>query len=174
MHVTQEAGDSPRTPMMRKKKSGPSTPQSSSARHRITAETPCSPAVRRALKYSDNNENTPPRPLRENNPANVGESPRVNKHPKQGPSPAKSDLTSSQCSKESPGGAHKRSTSVDIRKMQSMFKTAAEDNIKSIRNYVTDLKERVAKLQYQKQLLVCQVLFQTLPAFHVRFGMCML
>lgn len=42
--------------------------------------------------------------------------------------------------------------------MQNLFKTAAEDNIKSIRSYVTELKERVAKLQYQKQLLVCQVL----------------
>jgi centromeric protein E len=42
--------------------------------------------------------------------------------------------------------------------MQNLFKTAAEDNIRSIRSYVTELKERVAKLQYQKQLLVCQVL----------------
>ncbi|XP_024521728.1 kinesin-like protein KIN-7A [Selaginella moellendorffii] len=57
-----------------------------------------------------------------------------------------------------PSGGHRRSNSVDIRKMQNMFKTAAEDNIKSIRAYVTELKERVAKLQYQKQLLVCQVL----------------
>ncbi|GBG84191.1 hypothetical protein CBR_g38162 [Chara braunii] len=48
--------------------------------------------------------------------------------------------------------------SVDIRRMQTLFKTAAEENIKSIRNYVTDLKERVAKLHYQKQLLVCKVL----------------
>lgn len=47
---------------------------------------------------------------------------------------------------------------MDIKKMQSMFKTAAEENIRSIRAYVTELKERVAKLQYQKQLLVCQVL----------------
>ena len=52
----------------------------------------------------------------------------------------------------------KKNNSVDIRKMQSMFKTAAEENIRSIRAYVTELKERVAKLQYQKQLLVCQVI----------------
>nr|AMS24225.1 kinesin 7-IId protein [Marsilea vestita] len=52
----------------------------------------------------------------------------------------------------------KKNNSVDIRKMQQMFKTAAEENIRSIRAYVTDLKERVAKLQYQKQLLVHQVL----------------
>jgi centromeric protein E len=52
---------------------------------------------------------------------------------------------------------HRRNNSVDIKKMQNMFKTAAEENIRSIRTYVMELKERVAKLQYQKQLLVCQV-----------------
>lgn len=52
----------------------------------------------------------------------------------------------------------RRSNSVNVKKMQKMFKTAAEENIRSIRAYVTELKERVAKLQYQKQLLVCQVL----------------
>lgn len=48
-------------------------------------------------------------------------------------------------------------SSVNVKKMQRMFKNAAEENIRSIRAYVTELKERVAKLQYQKQLLVCQV-----------------
>ncbi|KAE8676118.1 hypothetical protein F3Y22_tig00111633pilonHSYRG00117 [Hibiscus syriacus] len=48
--------------------------------------------------------------------------------------------------------------SVDVKKMQRMFKDATEENIRSIRAYVTELKERVAKLQYQKQLLICQVL----------------
>lgn len=157
IYVGQETGgDSPKTPARRK----PYNPQGSIARERYTADTPCSPAVRRGLRYNDNSENTPPRALREhNNPHNTGEmaSPRVHGHHKQGASPAKSDLSSSQCSKESPGGGHKRSNSVDIRKMQNLFKTAAEDNIKSIRAYVTELKERVAKLQYQKQLLVCQV-----------------
>ncbi|KAA0054246.1 kinesin-like protein NACK2 [Cucumis melo var. makuwa] len=52
----------------------------------------------------------------------------------------------------------KQSNSVNVKKMQRMFKTAAEENIRSIRAYVIELKERVAKLQYQKQLLVCQVL----------------
>ncbi|OMO67118.1 hypothetical protein CCACVL1_20780 [Corchorus capsularis] len=52
----------------------------------------------------------------------------------------------------------RQTNSVDVKKMQRMFKNAAEDNIRSIRAYVTELKERVAKLQYQKQLLVCQVL----------------
>ncbi|KAI3976199.1 hypothetical protein MKX01_019145 [Papaver californicum] len=51
-----------------------------------------------------------------------------------------------------------RSGSVNMRKMQKMFQNAAEENVRSIRAYVTELKERVAKLQYQKQLLVCQVL----------------
>ncbi|XVE97836.1 hypothetical protein REPUB_Repub03eG0053000 [Reevesia pubescens] len=52
----------------------------------------------------------------------------------------------------------RQTNSVDVKKMQRMFKNAAEENIRSIRDYVTELKERVAKLQYQKQLLVCQVL----------------
>lgn len=50
-----------------------------------------------------------------------------------------------------------RSSSVNMKKMQKMFQNAAEENVRSIRAYVTELKERVAKLQYQKQLLVCQV-----------------
>ncbi|KAJ0962908.1 hypothetical protein J5N97_028030 [Dioscorea zingiberensis] len=53
---------------------------------------------------------------------------------------------------------HRRSSSVNMRKMQKMFQNAAEENVRNIRQYVTELKERVAKLQYQKQLLVCQVL----------------
>ncbi|XP_072992493.1 kinesin-like protein KIN-7A [Typha latifolia] len=53
---------------------------------------------------------------------------------------------------------YRRSSSVNMRKMQQMFRNAAEENVRNIRAYVTELKERVAKLQYQKQLLVCQVL----------------
>ncbi|XP_073115420.1 kinesin-like protein KIN-7A [Elaeis guineensis] len=53
---------------------------------------------------------------------------------------------------------YQRSSSVNMKKMQKMFQNAAEENVRSIRAYVTELKERVAKLQYQKQLLVCQVL----------------
>ncbi|KAJ0668479.1 putative plus-end-directed kinesin ATPase [Helianthus annuus] len=53
---------------------------------------------------------------------------------------------------------HRRSSSVNMRKMQKMFQNAAEENVRSIRTYVTELKERVAKLQYQKHLLLCQVL----------------
>uniref|UniRef100_A0ACD6AF60 Uncharacterized protein n=1 Tax=Avena sativa TaxID=4498 RepID=A0ACD6AF60_AVESA len=53
---------------------------------------------------------------------------------------------------------NRRSSSVNMKKMQRMFQNAAEENVRNIRDYVTELKERVAKLQYQKQLLVCQVL----------------
>ncbi|KAK4769504.1 hypothetical protein SAY86_027654 [Trapa natans] len=65
--------------------------------------------------------------------------------------------------KESPSRSNgtpimKQSKSINVKKMERMFKTAAEENIRSIKAYVTELKERVAKLQYQKQLLVCQVL----------------
>nr|GMD60675.1 kinesin-like protein NACK1 [Ipomoea batatas] len=56
------------------------------------------------------------------------------------------------------GTPDRRSGSVNMRKMQKMFQEAAEENVRSIRAYVTELKERVAKLQYQKKLLVCQVL----------------
>lgn len=65
--------------------------------------------------------------------------------------------------KESPSRSHgtptpKQSKSINVKKMERMFKNAAEENIQSIKAYVTELKERVAKLQYQKQLLVCQVI----------------
>ncbi|CAJ1940588.1 unnamed protein product [Sphenostylis stenocarpa] len=54
--------------------------------------------------------------------------------------------------------ATRQSKSVSVKKIQKMFKNAAEENIRSFRVYVTELKELVAKLHYQKQLLVCQVL----------------
>ena len=66
--------------------------------------------------------------------------------------PSKSEDTSSK-----EGTPYRRSSSVNMRKMQKMFQNAAEENVRSIKAYVTELKERVAKLQYQKQLLVCQV-----------------
>lgn len=69
--------------------------------------------------------------------------------------PTKSEEGGDVSSKE--GTPYRRSSSVNMRKMQKMFQNAAEENVRSIRTYVTELKERVAKLQYQKQLLVCQV-----------------
>ena len=72
--------------------------------------------------------------------------------------PTKSEEGGDVSSKEGTPG-YQRSSSVNMRKMQKMFQTAAEENVRNIRAYVTELKERVAKLQYQKQLLVCQVYF---------------
>ncbi|KAL4012645.1 hypothetical protein IC575_029754 [Cucumis melo] len=71
--------------------------------------------------------------------------------------PTKSEEGGDVSSKESTP-CYRRSSSVNMKKMQKMFQNAAEENVRSIRAYVTELKERVAKLQYQKQLLVCQVL----------------
>lgn len=71
--------------------------------------------------------------------------------------PPKSDDNGNSISSRDSTPISRHSNSVNMKKMQRMFKNAAEDNIRSIRAYVTELKERVAKLQYQKQLLVCQV-----------------
>ncbi|KAK9106231.1 hypothetical protein Scep_023075 [Stephania cephalantha] len=72
------------------------------------------------------------------------------------PTPTKSE--DGEVSSREGTPCYQRSSSVNMRKMQKMFQNAAEENVRSIRAYVTELKERVAKLQYQKQLLVCQVL----------------
>ncbi|XP_047947070.1 kinesin-like protein NACK1 [Salvia hispanica] len=69
--------------------------------------------------------------------------------------PTKSECGDASSKENTP---YRRSSSVNMRKMQKMFQNAAEENVRSIKAYVTELKERVAKLQYQKQLLVCQVL----------------
>ncbi|CAI5535416.1 unnamed protein product, partial [Closterium sp. Naga37s-1] len=45
----------------------------------------------------------------------------------------------------------------DLQRMEFLFQSAAEVNVASIRTYVLELKEIVAKLHYQKQLLVKQV-----------------
>ncbi|KAB2020531.1 hypothetical protein ES319_D07G074600v1 [Gossypium barbadense] len=70
--------------------------------------------------------------------------------------PARSEQVGDVSSKEST--PYRRQSSVNMKKMRKMFQNAAEENVRRIRAYVTELKERVAKLQYQKQLLVCQVL----------------
>ncbi|ONI09213.1 hypothetical protein PRUPE_5G224200 [Prunus persica] len=72
--------------------------------------------------------------------------------------PTKNEECGDVSSKENTPGGYRRSSSVNMKKMQKMFQNAAEENVRNIRTYVTELKERVAKLQYQKQLLVCQVL----------------
>ncbi|KAI3754139.1 hypothetical protein L1987_53917 [Smallanthus sonchifolius] len=71
---------------------------------------------------------------------------------------ADEDVSLKKITPKSASASRQPQSSVSVKKIQMMFKTAAEDNIQSIKAYVTDLKERVAKLQYQKQLLVCQVL----------------
>ncbi|XP_065860757.1 kinesin-like protein NACK1 [Euphorbia lathyris] len=71
--------------------------------------------------------------------------------------PTKNEEGGDVSSKEGTPG-FRRNSSVNMKKMKQMFQNAAEENVRSIRAYVTELKERVAKLQYQKQLLVCQVL----------------
>ncbi|GAB4853690.1 Kinesin-like protein nack2 [Ancistrocladus abbreviatus] len=73
-------------------------------------------------------------------------------------SPLKGGENSNSLSSRENTPLPQKSNSINVKKMQKMFKNAAEENIRSIRAYVTELKERVAKLQYQKQLLVCQVL----------------
>lgn len=61
-----------------------------------------------------------------------------------------------------PVSSSRQANSVDVKRMKRMFKNAAEENIRNIKDYVNGLKERVAKLQYQKQLLLCQVSFYKL------------
>lgn len=71
----------------------------------------------------------------------------------------KIDETSVFISSREGSPAMQQPKSVNVKKIQRMFKNAAEENIRSFRVYVTELKELVAKLHYQKQLLVCQVKF---------------
>ncbi|ESQ37568.1 hypothetical protein EUTSA_v10002392mg [Eutrema salsugineum] len=75
-----------------------------------------------------------------------------------GATPPKRDDNRSRTPSREGTPVSRQANSVDIKRMKRMFKNAAEENIRSIKDYVTGLKERVAKLQYQKQLLVCQVL----------------
>lgn len=123
----------------RKKKTLPLSLNNSSSRQHLL-RSPCSPRASSRRYLGFENENNPPKN------ANITTT-----------TPTKSEDGEGVSSREGTP-SHRRSSSVNVRKMQNMFKTAAEENIKSIRTYVTELKERVAKLQYQKQLLVCQVL----------------
>ncbi|VVB04828.1 unnamed protein product [Arabis nemorensis] len=75
-----------------------------------------------------------------------------------GETPPKRDDNSCRTPSREGTPESRQANSVDLKRMNRMFKNAAEENIRNIKAYVTGLKERVAKLQYQKQLLVCQVL----------------
>lgn len=74
-----------------------------------------------------------------------------------GATPPKRDDNRSRTLSREGTPVSRQANSVDVKRMKRMFKNAAEENIRNIKDYVTGLKERVAKLQYQKQLLVCQV-----------------
>ncbi|XWS50758.1 hypothetical protein CRYUN_Cryun12cG0115100 [Craigia yunnanensis] len=113
-------------------------------------KSPCSPlSTSRQIVEPENEENRPPE---DDDIVSKETLPESEKE-----TPVKSEEGGDVSSKEGTPG-YRRSSSVNMKKMQKMFQNAAEENVRSIRAYVTELKERVAKLQYQKQLLVCQVL----------------
>lgn len=121
---------------MKKKKS----PLSNSGNMTNILWTPCSPLTSSRKSIENDRENRDPQTFRGT-----------------ASTPKKDEERSSTSSKQSTPAPRPPNT-MNVKKIQKMFKTAAEENIRSIKAYVTELKERVAKLQYQKQLLVCQVL----------------
>ncbi|TYG91926.1 hypothetical protein ES288_A12G302200v1 [Gossypium darwinii] len=113
-------------------------------------KSPCAPlSTSRQVVEPENEENRPP-----DDDDNVSKDTVIDFEKE---TPVKSEDCGDVTSNEGTPG-YRRSSSVNMKKMQKMFQNAAEENVRSIRAYVTELKERVAKLQYQKQLLVCQVL----------------
>ncbi|XP_013605718.1 PREDICTED: kinesin-like protein NACK1 [Brassica oleracea var. oleracea] len=128
----------------KKKKLLPLTPSTLSSRQSFL-KSPCSPLSSSKQVLDCDAENKAPQ---ENN--NSATTPQE--------TPQKGEESGDVSSRESTPLGYRRSSSVNMKKMQLMFQNAAEENVRSIRAYVTELKERVAKLQYQKQLLVCQVL----------------
>lgn len=139
-----------RTPMSKtqmKKKILP-FPLSNTSNMPNIIRSPCSPLSTSRDVMGCETENNPPH---DNDCTSHG-----NKSPLFRITPKKSEANSLSSREGTPASSRKTS-SVDVKKMQRMFKNAAEQNIRNIRAYVMELKERVAKLQYQKQLLVCQV-----------------
>ncbi|CAN8292634.1 unnamed protein product [Cochlearia groenlandica] len=135
----------------KKKKLLPLTPSSVSNRQNFL-KSPCSPlsASRQVLDCDAENKD----PQENNGSATRG---TMTPQGSEKETPQKGEESGDVSSREGTPG-YQRSSSVNMKKMQQMFQNAAEENVRSIRAYVTELKERVAKLQYQKQLLVCQVL----------------
>jgi centromeric protein E len=111
---------------------------------------PCSPLSASRQVLDSDIENRAPEPEHDDT-VSIDTLPESEKE-----TPTKSEDGGDVSSKENTPG-YRRCSSVNMKKMQKMFQNAAEENVRSIRAYVTELKERVAKLQYQKQLLVCQV-----------------
>ncbi|XP_022736841.1 kinesin-like protein NACK1 [Durio zibethinus] len=139
----------PKTKNQSKMKLVPLT-SSNVANRKNFIKSPCSPlSTSRQILETENEENRPPEDddivCKETLPESEKET------------SVKSEEGGDVSSKEGTPG-YRRSSSVNMKKMQKMFLNAAEENVRSIRAYVTELKERIAKLQYQKQLLVCQVL----------------
>lgn len=134
----------------KKKKLLPLTPSSVSNRQNFL-KSPCSPLSASRQVLDCDAENKAPQ---ENN--NSGTRGTTTPQGSEKETPQKGEESGDVSSRESTPG-YRRSSSVNMKKMQQMFQNAAEENVRSIRAYVTELKERVAKLQYQKQLLVCQV-----------------
>lgn len=131
----------------KKKKLLPLASSNGANRHNFI-RSPCSPLSTTHQVVGTEIENRAP----ENGAVTPSETPQVSEKD----TPTRSEEGGDTSSKE--GTPYRRSSSVNMRKMQKMFQNAAEENVRSIRAYVTELKERVAKLQYQKQLLVCQVI----------------
>lgn len=146
-----DSESSPKTKKEQKKKKLLPLASSNVANRHNFIRSPCSPlSVSRQVLDSDI-ENRAPEPEYDDT-VSIETLPESEKE-----TPTKSEDGGDVSSKENTPG-FRRCSSVNMKKMQKMFQNAAEENVRSIRAYVTELKERVAKLQYQKQLLVCQVL----------------
>jgi centromeric protein E len=89
-----------------------------------------------------------------------------------GDSSARLHKDSSQKDDES-SPASRQSKSASVKKIQKMFKNAVEGNIRSFGVYITELKELVAKLHYQKQLLVCQARFDRISIYYIMVLPCL-
>ncbi|KAG4970276.1 hypothetical protein JHK82_035964 [Glycine max] len=145
----EETPENKTTPLRRKKILPFTLSNSPNMQHIIRA--PCSPlsSSRKAMEHDI--ENRAP----ENNIGISGSDSFAKFHKD---TPRKDDKSCDSILSRAGSPATRKSKSVNVMKIQKMFKNAAEENIRSFRVYVTELKELVAKLHYQKQLLVCQVL----------------
>ncbi|KAL1371718.1 hypothetical protein AAHE18_01G153000 [Arachis hypogaea] len=147
---TEETPDS-KTQLRRKKILPFTLSNSPNMQHIIRA--PCSPLSSSCKAMEPEIENRVPT----NNNIGGGTVARLHKD-----NPRKGDESCNSILSREGSPAARQSKSVDVKKIQKMFKNAAEENIKSFKVYVTELKELVAKLHYQKQLLVCQVIYISL------------
>ncbi|KAK9948156.1 hypothetical protein M0R45_003744 [Rubus argutus] len=138
-----------KTPSKKKKLLPFTLSNSTNMQHLIRS--PCSPMTpsRKVMDYEIENK------LPENNDAMPCDDTSMSWRCKVTPPKSDENGTRKSSKERSPAAPQ---SSVNVKKMQRMFKNAAEENIRSIRAYVTELKERVLKLQYQKNLLLCQVI----------------